>query len=211
MNGLRARGAHRLAGLHLADRAGDRTDDPRLAATLDFGFVGRRLEHASDARGRAGNHRHRLPGHPDYAAIDERRSRRDTGVVDQKLRGRTVSRIDYKIMRTDETRRVGRVERKRMPLDLDAGESLAEPSRRRHHFRRADIRSAKDHLAREIRQLDRVGIDERQPMRARPRERPQGGDAKSSDADDQYSISCHFLAHLPFVESATRSVLTGCR
>ena len=72
-----------------------------------------------------GNHRHRLAGHPDYAAVNERRPRRDTGVVDQKLRGRTVSRVDYKVMCADETRRVGRVERKRMPFDLDAGESLA--------------------------------------------------------------------------------------
>src|ERR1700691_6155977 len=94
-----------------------------------------------------------------------------------------------------------------MPLDVDVGESLAEPSRSRFDLRCADVATAIDHLAREVREFDRVGIDERQLACARARERPQCGDAQSSDADDQYSFRCHLLAHLPSVESATRSVL----
>ncbi len=168
---LRARGAHRLAGLHLADRARDRTDDSRLAATLDFVFVGRRLEHASDARGLSGNHRHRLPGHPDYAAINERRPRRDTGIVDQKFRGRTVSRVDYEVMcaRRDAPRWTRRA-RRACRLNLDVGESLAEPSRRRLHLWRADIASrerspgARDSTA-------RPGRDRRASAAARPHAR----------------------------------------
>ncbi len=107
----------------------------------------------------------------------------------------------------DESRRVGRIERDGVSLNFHVGESLAQPANRRVNFGRAYITIAKDHLAREIRQFDRVGINERQPTSARPCERPQCGDAKSSDADDQYSVRCHVFAHLPLVESATRSAL----
>ncbi|HET6324415.1 MAG TPA: hypothetical protein VFG04_06920, partial [Planctomycetaceae bacterium] len=82
--------------------------------------------------------------------------------------------------------RVGGVEPDGVRFNFDIGESLAEPARSRIYLRRTDITIAKKHLAREIRQFDRVGIDERQPSRARTRKRPQCGDAKSSDADDQY-------------------------
>ena len=79
------------------------------------------------------NHRHRLAGHPNYAAVNERRPRGDAGVVDQKFRDGTVSRVDYKVMRTDNTRRVGLVERNSMPLDFDLGE-IARPSHRAAAF-----------------------------------------------------------------------------
>jgi hypothetical protein len=40
------------------------------------------------------------------------------------------------------------------------------------------------------------------------RQRPQRGNAESSQADDQYSFCCHFVVLLPPVES--RNAISAC-
>ena len=64
--------------------------------------------------------------------------------------------------------------------------------RSRVNLGRSDTAASINHLAGKIGEFDGVGIDQREAPRAGARQRPQCGNAESSQADDQYSLGCHF-------------------
>ena len=97
--------SHRSASAACTRRSRRRpADDSGFAAARDLGLVGRVLEQAAQARGVPRNHRHRLAGHPEHAAIDERRPGSRRNIVDQKLGRGTVGPVDDEIEAGDDLR-----------------------------------------------------------------------------------------------------------
>ena len=183
---------------------------PASRQLCDLGFVGRRLEYASQAGGLV----RETPSSPGRSSRRRRHrrtasaSRSQVSLIRNFAAGLSVASIT-KSMRTTRPRRVVGIERDRM----------TSRSRRRGIAGRCHRAAAStlgvpisacriDDLAREIRQLDRIGIDERQAACARSRERPQGAGRQVRRRRRSISLSCHFTRISRSSRVATRSVLT---
>ncbi len=89
---------------------GDRSQDSGFAATGDFILRRGLFKQAAQARGQTRQHRHRLTGESQHAAVNERPARCHAAIVNQELGRGIVGAVDYEVVAGDDFGGILRVE-----------------------------------------------------------------------------------------------------
>ena len=115
--------AHRLGAQEGAGKPGQRTERAGLGS-------GRRraLEQAAEAARDPWDHGQELHGEVQQAAVRQRLSRRDGGIVGEKHGGEVARRIDHDVRRANELACAPHVEAARENLDLEFGKEPRQTS-----------------------------------------------------------------------------------
>ena len=171
---------HRLERLQRADHARGRPEHAGVGAARRVRR--RRRERAAVARGAPGLDAHHEPGHADHAGLHERHAGRAARRVDRVARVERVRAVHDEVLALDERARVPGVDPRLVRLDDHVGVEEAQLRGGALRLGHAEVRREVQQLAVQVRELDRVVVDEpdppgpgageverdRRPERARP-------------------------------------------
>src|SRR6516162_7610817 len=187
-----------------AEHAGERAEDAGLRASGNR--AGRRRLGEKAAVGRVGRSV-RLPlvrpqggeravENADRGG-DERLLGKEAGIRDEIARGEIVGAVGDDVVAGDQRERVCGGEPRRVRLHRYVRVEAADRGRRALHFRPADFGCAVDHLALQVRERDRVVVDDAERADPGRRQIEQRRRAQPAGADDQHARALERLLPRP--------------
>src|SRR5215467_2032917 len=187
-----------------AEHAGERAEDAGLRAGRDR--AGRRRLGKKAAVGRVGGsvgftlvgaQRGERDVENAHGGGDERLFGEEAGIRDEIARGEVVGTVGNDVIAGDERERVCRGKPCRVRLYRDVRVEAADRGRRALHFGLADLGRAVDHLALQVRQRDRVVVDDAERPDPGRRQIEQRRRPQPAGADDQHARALERLLPRP--------------